>query len=60
MADDEAVVVESGRSNIRTVQEQVDLALDTVRSHLRLVNFKSAFWGLASPPDAEEAQWDVC
>ena len=40
--------------------EQVDLALDTVWSHLRMVNFKSAFWKLASPPGADEAQWDVC
>lgn len=40
--------------------EQVDLALDTMWSHLRIVNFKSAFWRLISPPDAEEAQWDVC
>ena len=40
--------------------EQVDLALDTVWSHLRIVNFKSAFWKLTSPPDADEAQWEVC
>jgi len=40
--------------------EQVDLALDTVWSHLRIVNFKSAFWKLTSPPEAQEAQWDVC
>lgn len=40
--------------------EQVDLALDTVWSHLRIVNFKSAFWRRTSLPDAEEAQWNVC
>ena len=40
--------------------EQLDLALDTVWSHLRIVNFKNAFWKLTSPPDAPEAQWDVC
>lgn len=39
--------------------EQVDLALDTVWSHLRIVNFKSACWKLTSPPDADEAQWEV-
>ena len=40
--------------------EQVDLALDTVWSHLRIVNFKSAYWKLVSRPDADEAQWEVC
>lgn len=40
--------------------EQVDLALDAVWSHLRIVNFKSAFWRLTSPPDANEATWEVC
>lgn len=37
--------------------ERVDLALDIVWSHLRIVNFKSAFWKRVSPPEAEEAQW---
>jgi sugar phosphate isomerase/epimerase len=39
--------------------EQVDLAIDTVWSHLRIVNFKSAFWKLASTPEAGESQWEV-
>jgi sugar phosphate isomerase/epimerase len=40
--------------------EQVDLALDTVWSHMRIVNFKSAFWKLTSSPGADEARWEVC
>jgi len=39
--------------------EQVDLALDIVWSHLRLVNLKSAYWRRTNPPDAETAEWRI-
>lgn len=39
--------------------EAPDLALDTIGSHLRLVNLKSAFWRLVSPPEARVAEWGV-
>ena len=39
--------------------EQVDLALDTIWSHLRLVNLKSAYWKRTSGPEAPVAQWQV-
>lgn len=37
--------------------EDVDIALDIVWSHLRVVNLKSAYWKRLSPPEAEVAQW---
>lgn len=39
--------------------EDVDIALDTVWPHLRMVNLKSAYWKLVSPPEAEIAQWET-
>ena len=39
--------------------ERVDMALDTIWSHLRVVNLKSAFWKLTTPPEANVAQWSV-
>lgn len=39
--------------------EAVDIALDTVWSHLRVVNLKSGYWQRTSPPEAELAQWRV-
>jgi len=39
--------------------EQVDIALDAVWSHLRVVNYKSAFWQRISPPEAPVAQWGI-
>ncbi len=35
----------------------MDLALDIVWSHLRLVNLKSAFWQRGNGPEAECAAW---
>lgn len=37
--------------------EQADIALDTIWSHLRVVNLKNAFWRLASGPEAPVAKW---
>jgi len=37
--------------------EDVDLALDTIWSHLRVVNLKSAYWKRLTPPEAEVANW---
>jgi len=37
--------------------EPVDLALDIVWPHLRLVNLKSAYWRRTSGPEAETASW---
>lgn len=39
--------------------EQVDLALDTVWSHLRVVNLKNAFWRRTNGPEAQCAAWEV-
>jgi len=39
--------------------ERADIALDTIWSHLRVVNLKNAYWKLASPPEAPVAQWSV-
>jgi sugar phosphate isomerase/epimerase len=37
--------------------EDVELALDVVWSHLRVVNMKNAFWQRTNGPEAEFAQW---
>ncbi len=39
--------------------EQVDLALDTIWPHLRLVNLKSAYWRRVSPPEADIPEWSA-
>lgn len=39
--------------------EPIDLAIDIVWSHLRMVNFKNAYWRQATPPEAVSAQWHV-
>ena len=36
-----------------------DLALDTVWSHLCMVNLKNAFWRRTNGPEAKNAQWEV-
>ena len=37
--------------------EPPELAIDIVWSHLRVANFKSAFWVRSNGPDAPEASW---
>lgn len=37
--------------------EDVELALDVVWSHLRLVNLKNAYWRRVNGPEAEAARW---
>jgi len=39
--------------------EDVDLALDIVWSHLRMVNLKSAYYRRLNGPEAEVARWQV-
>lgn len=39
--------------------ERVDLALDTVWSHLRMVNFKSAYWRRTSLPETDMPEWSI-
>ncbi|MHC4983192.1 MAG: sugar phosphate isomerase/epimerase family protein [Planctomycetota bacterium] len=48
-------VWDAGHSGLQC--EKIDIALDTVWSHLRVVNLKSAYWKRIFPPDAEVAQW---
>jgi sugar phosphate isomerase/epimerase len=37
--------------------EDPELAVDIVWSHLRLVNFKNAYWRLRNGPEAQHAEW---